>query len=160
MLVSFGTPVADYMFNRKPLYQIEESIVRKLRLFGFGSPSRLKEGLTNDIQSSPYLAAVWTFKETEPTVVTPEESNSAGFNIRQSLKKGFGETWSKSRAKRASVQEPAPAEVVPQDPVPKFYEEVHARIASPVLSMYNLAKEKLEREQSRLNFDTMSPTLT
>jgi hypothetical protein len=158
MLDNNGLPVSDCLFNRVPLYRIEDNIVRKLRLFDFGNPSRLKEVLTSDIQSSQYLAAVSAVKRYEPTAITSEEPTSPRVGIRQSLKKGFGETWSKSKAKRASILEPALVEVTPKGPLLGFYEEQHTRIASPVLAMYNLSKEKLEREQSRLSFHTMSPT--
>jgi hypothetical protein len=158
MLDSYGLPVSDCLFNRMPLHSIDDNIIRKLRLFDFGPPSRLKEGLVNDIRSSPYLAAVRAVERPNSADVVPEEPTSSLVGIRQSLKKGLGETWSKSRAKRASIPEPAPAHVTAKEPVLGFYEEQHNRIASPVLAMYNLAKEKMEREQSRLNFDTMSHT--
>jgi hypothetical protein len=160
MLVNFDTPVPDHMFNRKPLDAINESTIRKLRLFNFAEPAQLQKQLTSIIHSPAYMDAKIAWDEERAAVVTPVESLAPRFGLRQSIKKGFGESWAKSRAKRSSQLEPIPSEPVPVEPVVEFYELVHSRIASPELAMYNLAKEKMDREQSRLSFETMAPIIT
>jgi hypothetical protein len=158
MLVDFNFHVPDYMPQRRPLTApLDETIIRKLRLYGFGNPTQIQQELSNVVQSSAYLDAIIAWNNEKRASPPPEASPPPKFGIRQSFKKGLNESWAKSRAKRSSKSEPAPVEPVTPEPTLEFYDYVHSRVASPTLAVYYLAKEKMEREKSRLSFETMSP---
>jgi len=142
MLHGYGllnfTSVPDYMPQRKPLdFPLDALVIHKMKWFGFGTPEYIRQELTRIANSSGYhdSVAVWMNNKWYTSSAVPKLR--LGFRIRlayaEALKRAQSSDWEGSSPDFNSLD---------------FYELVRSRVVSPLLAVYYLVMEQLEREKS------------
>jgi hypothetical protein len=131
-------PVPDSMPQRKPLTNpIDTAVILKLEFFDFGPPAQIESDLDKTLRSTPFKDSVniWTNNAWE----AGSSPRGGAFNA---MKAGWKMGTARRRAEKTQSQ------VYPPGLDSKeFWELLRSRVASPVLAMYYLAMEKMEREK-------------
>lgn len=124
----YNGPPENYLPNREPVQlPLDSDVVDKMTGFDFGPPDYITGQLTNIIESEDYQNAVSNYRE-QPPPSQPEK------------KRGVFDFYKRrNSASRDTLSNPS-AEAVPlgNDPLNAY---------SPLLSIYQLVKEKLDRER-------------
>lgn len=131
----FNIPPENYLPHREPLQlPLDTEIIEKMTGFDFGSPEYITAQLTNIIQSDEYHRAVRSAAR-KNQVQTPEAERKRGvfdfYRRRNSIS-----------SRETLVNPSADAVQLGLDPVNAF---------SPLISVYYLVREKMERERLEAN---------
>ncbi|KAG9081172.1 serine/threonine-protein kinase KIN2, partial [Ceratobasidium sp. 370] len=164
MIRSFGGPPDLHLIPREPLTVLDPAIIREMTGFEFGTPSRIHADLAQLLTSDQYRAAVeyWNMKTTEkfnpradksvipfpgtemPTAVGPPARKS---RLKQLVRFAFYRERNLSPPPPRPValaQSPTTAVLsntpIPEQPDPTY--QFH-----PLLSIYYLVRERMERER-------------
>lgn len=125
----YNTPPENYLPNREPVQlPLDNDVVEKMTGFDFGPPEYITSQLGKIIESEDYQHAVKTNYREQPPPSQPEK------------KRGVFDFYKRrNSASRDTLSNPS-AEVVPlgNDPLNAY---------SPLLSIYHMVKEKLDRER-------------
>lgn len=125
----YNTPPENYLPNREPVQlPLDNDVVEKMTGFDFGPPEYITSQLGRIIESEDYQHAVKTNYREQPPPSQPEK------------KRGVFDFYKRrNSASRDTLSNPS-AEVVPlgNDPLNAY---------SPLLSIYHMVKEKLDRER-------------
>lgn len=125
----FSSPPENYLPTREPVQlPLDSDVVEKMTGFDFGSPEYITTQLTKVIESEEYQNAVNNYRE-QPPPSLPEK------------KRGMFEFYKRrNSASRDTLSNPsAEAVQLGSDPLNAY---------SPLLSVYYLVKEKLDRERT------------
>lgn len=140
MTKGFGGAPENYLPHRKPLQlPLDPVILKKMDGFDFGSAEVIEEQLTNILQSDEYQKAVLA-AERRSQLSTPEVERKRGVF---DFYKRRNSTTSRETLSGLSSE----AVQLGADPLNAFH---------PLISIYFLAKEKLEREQKETNPGALS----
>jgi hypothetical protein len=130
--------LSDYIPQCAPLLgPFDERILCKLTTLGFGvEPNEAQRAPSSIVNSSDYRTAVKAW--------TQDQERTAAANTRVGIFKSFKLARSEQRraefVKQRTSQFPG-----------GFYQVLHIHSPSPLLAVYYLTKENLEREQSQLS---------
>ncbi|THW20812.1 Pkinase-domain-containing protein [Aureobasidium pullulans] len=141
MTKGFGGPPENYLPPRKPLQlPLDPRVLQKMDGFDFGSAEYIEQQLTKIIQSEEYQKAV----------VATEKRNQSGISDSQNKQGGMFDFYKrrKSTTSRDTLTGPSSEAVqLGTDPLNAY---------NPLLSVYFLAKEKIEREEKESNPGALS----
>lgn len=141
MTKGFGGPAENYLPPRKPLQlPLDPRVLQKMDGFDFGSAEYIEQQLTKIIQSEDYQKAV----------VMTERRNQSGLSESERRQGGMFDFYKrrKSTTSRDTLTGPSSEAVqLGTDPLNAY---------NPLLSIYFLAKEKLEREDKEQNPGALS----
>lgn len=136
MTKGFGGPPENYLPPRKPLQlPLDPRVLQKMDGFDFGSADYIEQQLTKIIQSEDYQKAV----------LSAERRNQPGMSETDRRQGGMFDFYKrrKSTTSRDTLTGPSTEAVqLGSDPLNAY---------NPLLSIYFLAKEKLEREDRESN---------
>ena len=143
MTKGYDGPPESHLIYREPLRaeELDWDIVNAMGGFTFGTPESISEELKSVLQSEPYLSclAVWDGRRDRKR--GPGASSSALSDLSDSPKKkrfsGF-DLKKKLFREEKKAEEPVVREKEPLDPTRGF---------DPLISIYYLAREKIEREK-------------
>ncbi|PNS19957.1 hypothetical protein CAC42_7924 [Sphaceloma murrayae] len=130
MTKGFGGPPDNFLPPRKPLtLPLEKDVIRKMDGFDFGSALKVHEQLTRIIESEEYQRAIKNY-EKKVNLPTPEVER----------KRGVFDFYKRRNSLSRDTLNSSSSEAVQwgQDPVNAFH---------PLVSIYFLAKEKLDRDR-------------
>ncbi|KAK6904883.1 hypothetical protein I203_105702 [Kwoniella mangroviensis CBS 8507] len=139
-------PPDSYLIHREPLRadEIDWEIVQMMEGFTFGSPEQIYDDLRAVLTSDAYLSCVAAYEACKDRRRGPSMSTSSMdvSNVTDSPKKkrfsGFDFAKKKLFKEEKKVEEPVVKEKEPLDPTRGF---------DPLISIYFLAREKVERER-------------
>ncbi|KAH7388609.1 serine/threonine protein kinase-like protein Kin1 [Pyrenochaeta sp. MPI-SDFR-AT-0127] len=131
----FNSPPENYLPHREPLQlPLDKEVIEKMKGFDFGTSEYITTQLTNVIQSDEYQRAVRVAAR-RTTAQTPETEKKRGmfdfYKRRNSISSREQLTASSSEEIQRGL-----------DPVNAY---------SPLLSVYFLVKEKMDRERAEVN---------
>jgi hypothetical protein len=133
-----GPPVPDFMPQRKPLTTpLDINVINKLEFFDFGTPAQIESDLFKIIKSTPFKDSVNVC--TNNALEAGSIPRGGTFNA---MKVGWKMGTARRRAEKTELQGAALDLALKE-----FWELLRSRVASPVLAMYYLAMEKMEREK-------------
>ncbi|KAK6007541.1 hypothetical protein QM012_004355 [Aureobasidium pullulans] len=136
MTKGFGGPPENYLPPRKPLQlPLDPRVLSKMDGFDFGTAEYIEQQLTKIIQSEDY----------QKSVVAMERRNQSGLSDSQNKQGGMFDFYKrrKSTTSRDTLTGPSSEAVqLGSDPLNAY---------NPLLSVYFLAKEKIEREERESN---------
>ena len=127
----FNAPPENFLPNREPLQlPLDPEVVEKMTGFDFGPPDYITAQLTKVLESEDYQHAVRA-NQPQPSTANQNERKRGVFDFYKRRN---------SAASRDTLSAPS-VETVPlgQDPLNAY---------SPLVSVYHLVKEKLDRERS------------
>jgi hypothetical protein len=123
----------DYVPQRAPLFApFDVSILRHLKAMGLGDENVVQRKLGSIVNSSEYKTAIKVWTRDQERIASP--SSQPG--IRKSFMLALSERRRAEYAKQGNSKFPG-----------GFYEVLCMHTASPLLAMYYLVKEKLERDR-------------
>jgi serine/threonine protein kinase KIN1/2 len=136
----FNSPPENYLPHREPLQlPLDKEVVEKMTGFDFGTPEYITSQLTNVIQSEDYQRAL-RYAARKTQVQTPEAEKKRGvfdfYRRRNSISSRDTLTNPSSEAIQLGL-----------DPINAF---------SPLISVYYLVREKMERERLEANPGALS----
>jgi hypothetical protein len=141
MTKGFGGPPENHLPPRKPLQlPLDPKVLRKMDGFDFGSTEYIEQQLTKIIESEDYQKAI----------VMMERRNQSGLSDFQNKQGGMFDFYKrrKSTTSRDTLTGPSLEAVqLGTDPLNAYH---------PLLSIYFLAKEKLERDEREKNSGALS----
>lgn len=136
MTKGFGGPPENYLPPRKPLQlPLDPRVLQKMDGFDFGSAEYIEQQLTKIIQSEDY----------QKSVIAMERRNQSGLSDLQNKQGSMFDFYKrrKSTTSRDTLTGPSSEAVqLGSDPLNAY---------NPLLSVYFLAKEKIEREERESN---------
>lgn len=140
MVKGFGGPPENYLLPRKPLQlPLDPEVVRKMTGFDFGPFDDIESQLTKILESEDYQRAV-KIAERRTNLPTPEIERKRGVF---DFYKRRNSTTSRDTLTNSSSE----AVQLGADPINAF---------SPLISIYYLAKEKIDREHKESNPGALS----
>jgi hypothetical protein len=130
--------LSDYIPQRAPLLGLfDERILRKLTTLGFGAePNEAQRALSSIVKSSEYRTAVKAW--------TQDQERTTAANTKVGIFKSF--KLARSEQRRAEFVKQRTSQFSGG-----LYQVLHIHSPSPLLAVYYLTKENLEREQSQLS---------
>jgi len=138
MTKGFGGSPDNYVPPRKPLtLPLDRDVIRKMDGFDFGAASSIEEALTKVVESEDYQRAIRLY-EKRNSMNTPEAERKRGV---------FDFYKRRNSLSRDTLNNSSEAVNIGQDPVNAF---------SPLISIYYLAKEKIDRERKDPNPGALS----
>jgi hypothetical protein len=127
----FGSPPENYLPNREPVQlPLDKEIIEKMQGFDFGTTEYITTQLTNVIQSEEYQRAVRVAAR-RATAQTPETEKKRGMFDFYKRRNSIGSREQLTASSSEDIQRGL-------DPVNAY---------SPLLSVYFLVKEKMDRER-------------
>ncbi|KAJ9627655.1 Serine/threonine-protein kinase [Taxawa tesnikishii (nom. ined.)] len=137
LIKGFGGPPENYLPHRTPLQlPLDPKVVEKMEGFDFGSASDIEAQLTRTIESEDYQRAVRNH-ERRTNLPTPEIERKRGFDF-----SGFYKRRNSTTSRDTLTNVSSETVQLGSDPINAY---------SPLISVYYLAKEKIEREQKESN---------
>jgi hypothetical protein len=141
MTKGFGGPPENYLPPRKPLQlPLDPQVLKKMDGFDFGTAEYIEQQLTKLIQSEDYQKSVIAMERRQQSGVTDSQNKQSGmFDFYKRRK---------STTSRDTLTGPSSEAVqLGTDPLNAY---------NPLLSIYFLAKEKIEREERESNPGALS----
>ena len=138
MTKGFGSSPDNYVPPRKPLsLPLDRDVIRKMDGFDFGAAGSIEEALIKVVESEDYQRAV-RFYEKRNSMSTPETERKRGV---------FDFYKRRNSLSRDTLNNSSEAVNLGHDPVNAY---------SPLISIYYLAKEKIDRERKEKNPGALS----
>lgn len=138
MTKGFNGPPENYLPNREPLQlPLDPEVIEKMTGFDFGPPEYITAQLTKTLESEEYQQAVKMYSREQST------SNAGG-----EKKRGVFDFYRRRNSSSRDTLSTPSAEAVQlgNDPLNAY---------SPLVSVYFLVKEKLDRERAAKNSGTL-----
>ncbi|CCC11117.1 unnamed protein product [Sordaria macrospora k-hell] len=146
MLKGYNGPPDNYLPRREPLtLPLDPEVISQMTGFKFGPPEYITAELTKRIKSPKYQAAVRRLeKERERPEPIPKDAEK---------KRGFGFDFYK---RRNSVTSKDTLTATSSEGLPLGDDPLNA--FDPLISIYYLVREKLERERNHVHVDLQQPS--
>lgn len=143
MTKGFNAPPENFLPQREPLQlPLDPQVVDKMQGFDFGSSAYITEQLTNILSSDEYQTAVRRYYRDEPNS-TPSTGEK---------KRGMFDFYKRRNSiSREGLTTPSTEAIRGYDPINAY---------SPLLSIYYLAREKMEMERRSSNPGALGITST
>ncbi|KIW12914.1 hypothetical protein PV08_08101 [Exophiala spinifera] len=143
MTKGFNGPPDNYLPQREPLsLPLDPEVVEKMQGFDFGSAAYITEQLTRIIDSDDYQSAI-------RRTAKDDHSNTSGGGDK---KRGVFDFYKRRNSiSREGLAAPSSEAIRGHDPLNAY---------SPLVSVYYLAREKLERERREQNPGALAMPLT
>jgi hypothetical protein len=134
MTKGFGGPPDNYLPQREPLQlPLDQEVVHKMHGFDFGSPEYITTALTKVLTSDDYQRAVRNAQRKHPSHIAETERKRGVFDFYKR----------RNSISRDTLTNPSNEAVqLGDDPINAF---------SPLISIYYLVREKIEREKKETN---------
>jgi len=130
MIKGFGNPPDNFVPTRAPLIDTERAVIRKMDGFDFGTPWDVETKLKEIISSPDYKTAIMKYERKKAAALSEGDKKRGGvFDFYK---------------KRSSVSRETPL-LSSAEPVHWGSDPIHS--FHPLVSVYFLAKEKLDRER-------------
>jgi serine/threonine protein kinase KIN1/2 len=133
MTKGFNTAPENFMTQREPLQlPLDEKVIEKMQGFDFGPAQYISDQLTNILSSDDYQAAVRRYYRDEPAVAPSGDKKRGVFDFYRR----------RNSISREGLTTPSTEAIRGLDPINGY---------SPLISIYYLAREKLEQERRVAN---------
>lgn len=143
MTKGFNGPPENFLPQREPLQlPLDPAIINKMQGFDFGTANYIQEQLTRTIESEEYQNAVRRAAKEDSLLGTPSGDR----------KRGVFETFYKRR--NSTSREGLLGKDIPSMETVRGLDPLNAY--SPLISVYLLAKEKMDRERAEANPGALS----
>ena len=142
MTKGFNNPPENFLPQREPLQlPLDDKVIEKMQGFEFGSTSYISEQLTNILSSDDYQTALRRYYRDEPTTAPSGEKKRGVFDFYRR----------RNSISREGLTTPSTEAIRGLDPINGY---------SPLISIYYLAREKLETERRSANPGAMGISTT